>query len=96
MRLIYSRNAPAALERPSASLAEHDPTVTVAAAEAITSAVEILAHHPFIGRVVAKDLRELVISFGRTGYVALYRVVAARGDVRILGLRHQRELDYPP
>jgi len=96
MRLIYSRNALADLERAFAFLAEHDPTVTVAAAEAITSAVEILAHHPFIGRVVAKDLRELVISFGRTGYVALYRVVAAPGDVRILGLRHQRELDYPP
>ena len=95
-RLVYARNALANLERAFAFLAEHDPTVAGAAAEAITSAVEILAHHPFIGRIVAKDLRELVISFGRTGYVALYRVVPARGEVRILAIRHQRELDYPP
>jgi plasmid stabilization system protein ParE len=39
-------------------------------------------------------LRELVISYGRTGYVALYRV-AARGDrVEILAIRHQREAGY--
>jgi plasmid stabilization system protein ParE len=48
-----------------------------------------------IGRSVARPLRELVISFGKTGYVALYRFLPARDEVRILGIRHQRELDYP-
>ena len=43
---------------------------------------------------VRERLRELVISYGRTGYVALYRV-AARGDrVEILAIRHQREAGY--
>jgi plasmid stabilization system protein ParE len=36
-----------------------------------------------------------VISFGRSGYLALYRFVPARREVRILAIRHQRELDYP-
>ena len=42
------------------------------------------------------ELRELVISYGRTGYVALYRFVVSRDEVRILALRHQRELGYLP
>ena len=66
-----------------------------AAASAIRESVDLLAHHPFIGRSVQGDLRELVISFGRTGYVALYRFVAARDQARILAFRHQRELGYP-
>ena len=94
-RIGYSGNALANLERAFAFPAEHDPDVAGDAAEALTSATAILAHHPFIGRVVTRDLRELVSSFGRTGYVALYRVVPAHLDVRILAIRHQRELDYP-
>lgn len=42
------------------------------------------------------DLRELVISCGRTGYIALYRFVVARDEVRILALRHQREIGFVP
>jgi hypothetical protein len=44
---------------------------------------------------VERDLRELVISYGRTGYVALYDYSPARDRVRVLAIRHQRELDYP-
>jgi plasmid stabilization system protein ParE len=66
----------------------------VAAAAAIVDAVMILERHPYIGRPVRGRLRELVISYGRTGYVALYRV-AARGDhAEILAIRHQREAGY--
>jgi len=74
--------------------AEQDPAAAAQAAAAIREAVDILSRHPLIGRPVA-PLRELVISFGKTGYVALYRFLPARGEVRILGIRHQRELDYP-
>lgn len=63
--------------------------------QAITTAVDILEHHPFVGRIVRGDLRELVISFGRTGYIALYRFLPGNDEVRILAIRHQRELDYP-
>ena len=76
-------------------LAAQDPTAAAQAANVIREAVEILARHPLIGRPVAPPLRELVISFGKTGYVALYRFLPARGEVRSLGVRHQRELDYP-
>ncbi len=94
-QVVYSRNALANLERAFDFLTENDPGAAVAAAEAIQSAIEALARHPLIGRPFGVKLRELVISFGRTGYVALYRFVPARDEVRILALRHQRELDYP-
>jgi plasmid stabilization system protein ParE len=55
----------------------------------------MLEHHPLIGRPVRGNASELIISFGRTGYVAFYRYVPLRREVRILAIRHQRELDYP-
>ena len=94
-RVVYSHNALDDLERAFDFLAEHDREAAAGAAEAIETAIEALARHPLIGRPIHGELRELVISFGRTGYVALYRFVPARGEVRILALRHQRELDYP-
>ena len=62
----------------------------------IRSAVEILAVHPLIGRRVDAELRELIISEGAAGYIALYRYDAARDTVRVLRLRHQREAGYRP
>jgi plasmid stabilization system protein ParE len=94
-RVVYSANALANLERAFAFLADDAPDAAMAAAEAIRTAVEVLEHHPLVGRIVTADVRELVISFGRTGYVALYRFVPSRSEVRILANRHQRELDYP-
>lgn len=93
-QVVYSRNAIANLAHAFEFLLEHDPEAAVASAAAIREAVEILANHPLIGRRVESDLRELVISFGKTGYVALYRFIPAREQVRILAIRHQRELDY--
>lgn len=95
-RVVYASNALANLEQAFDFLRREDPAVAEAAAEAITSAVDTLAAHPVIGRPMEGELRELVISFGRTGYVAPYRFVPARDEVRVLALRPQRELDYFP
>jgi plasmid stabilization system protein ParE len=92
--VVYSRNALSNLERAFEFLAQKTPEAAEAAAEAIQSAIETLGGHPLIGRRVRGDLRESVISFRKTGYVALYRFIPARDEVRVLALRHQRELDY--
>lgn len=94
-RVVYSPRALADLERAFKSLDELAPDATIAAMTAISSAIDVLGQHPLIGRIVRDDLRELVISFGRTGYVALYRYLPTRDLVRVLAIRHQRELDYP-
>jgi plasmid stabilization system protein ParE len=92
--IIYSPNALANLERVFDFLAHQAPEAALAALEAIKSAVATLAHHPMIGRIVEGELRDLVISYGRSGYIALYRFVPSQDHVRILAVRHQRELDY--
>jgi plasmid stabilization system protein ParE len=58
--------------------------------------VEGLAAHPLLGRRIEGELRELVISCGRTGYLALYRFLVQRDEVRVLALRTQRELGVVP
>lgn len=93
-QVVYSQNALANLERAFAILAEHDPTTAVDAAVAIRNAVEMLSNHPMIGRRIQGEIRELVISYGKTGYVALYRFLPGQSLIRILAVRHQRELDF--
>jgi plasmid stabilization system protein ParE len=92
--VLYSARALADLDHLFDFLAEHDPTVAVKAAALIVDAVEVLARHPNIGRPVRGDLRELVISHGRTGYVALYRVMRQHDRVEVLAIRHQREAGF--
>lgn len=94
-QVVYSAKALENLERAFEFLVEKAPDAAVDAVRAIESAVSMLEHHPLIGRVVRGQLRELVISYGQTGYVALYRFLSARREVRVLAIRHQRELDYP-
>ena len=62
---------------------------------AITGAVESLRYSPFIYRKADDDpfLRELLIPFGQSGYVALFEIEDA-GTVTILAVRHQLEDDY--
>lgn len=60
----------------------------------IRSAVGILQVHPLIGRRIDGHIRELVISHGAAGYLALYRFDAAFDVIRILRIRHHREAGY--
>ena len=94
-QVVVSPRAIGQLERLLEFLAEEDRAAAESASQAILSGVSVLGDHPLMGRHVAGELRELLISFGRTGYVVLYRFIPARSVVRILGFRHQRELHYP-
>jgi plasmid stabilization system protein ParE len=95
-QVVYSAYAVENFERAIQFLREENPELAVASAAAIRSAVESLATHPLIGRRVDGDLRELVISYGATGYIALYRFDIQRDQVRVLAQRHQREIGYLP
>lgn len=68
--------------------------VAAAQVEKVLQATQVLHDHPMIGRVVRREIRELVISQGRSGYLALYRFYPQRDVVRVLRIRHQRELGY--
>ena len=62
----------------------------------IREAFMSLKQSHLIGRPVEDcgDLRELVIDFGATGYLALYRFEPSLDVVTILAIKHQRESDY--
>lgn len=93
-KLSYSLQALADLERLTDFLIGTDALAATETVELIAEAVALLVRHPLIGRPVEDGLRELVISRGRTGYVALYSVEENHDAVLILAIRHQREAGY--
>ena len=90
----YAPRALADLERLCDFLAESDPHAAVRTIDLIVNAVAILEQHPLMGRPAEADLRELVISRGKSGYLALYRYDGERDRVLVLAIRHQREAGY--
>lgn len=93
-RISYAGRALSDLERISDFLSDHGVDVQLEALDLIDEAISILARHPFIGRQAEHDMRELVISQGRTGYVALYSYEVDSDAVLILAVRHQREAGF--
>jgi plasmid stabilization system protein ParE len=91
-KIVYTRRALDDLEARFRFLAKESEAAALDALRVIQGAVSMLGDHPLVGRPAAGQLRELVISFGHTGYIALYRFLPGKGVVRILGIRHQREL----
>ena len=95
-RVRYTAEARADLLRLYEFLLERDAPAARRALVAIRKAAEMLESFPYTCRKVEPDnayLRELVVSFGGAGYVALFEIEDER-TVNILAVRHQREDDY--
>jgi plasmid stabilization system protein ParE len=93
--VVYSARSLDHIERAFAFL-DKNPQAALNAVTAIQSAIDSLAAHPLVGRRLDGELRELIISYGLSGYVALYRFVVSTDQVRILAIRHQREVGFQP
>jgi plasmid stabilization system protein ParE len=92
--LIYSGRALADLERLADFLLDTDPLAASETIGLIGEAVRVLRRHPMMGRQIEQGLRELVISRGQTGYLALYSIEEEADAMLILAIRHQREAGY--
>jgi plasmid stabilization system protein ParE len=92
--IVFAEEALGDLERILDLNVERDAASALDHIARIRSAVLILDEHPEIGRPIGGGLRQLVISHGRTGYLALYEHAAAAGLIRIVAVRHQREAGY--
>jgi plasmid stabilization system protein ParE len=90
-RLVYAPSALADLERLADFLLADDPAAAAATIPVLVDGLSVLRDHPLMGRVVEAGLRELLISRGRSGYVALYRFDPLADTVLVLAVRHQRE-----
>jgi plasmid stabilization system protein ParE len=77
-----------------AALKTGDWELPLRATETIASAFAILETHPYTCRKAAADPleRELVIHFGKSGYVALF-FIEPNERVVVAAMRHQREDD---
>jgi plasmid stabilization system protein ParE len=83
------------VERELARGAAADFNLAEQALQAIQLGLKLLERFPFTCRKVGASpfVRELIIPFGHTGYVALFEIVDAR-SVLVGAVRHQREDDY--
>ncbi len=91
-KLRYSANAARDLDRLARFLYQTDPHEAAKTIPLIASAVDMLRQHPYIGRRRGSQTRELIISRGKSGYIALYRYDEIRDIARVLAIRHQREI----
>lgn len=95
-RVIYAERALSDLDRLTDFLLQDEPAAALETVDLITEAVQVLENHPLIGRSAEQGLRELVISRGQSGYVALYSYEPEQDTVLVLSVRHQREAGYVP
>lgn len=75
---------------------ERDPALAQRALDTIEKALLLLRDFPHSCRKASADnafIRELIIPFGSSGYVALFEIEDAH-TVTILAVRHQLEDDY--
>lgn len=92
----FTKSAREDLKRLYRFLLEQDMHAANHALLAINKAVDLMSAFPFSCRKAQADnplIRELIISFGSKGYVALFEIESDKW-VTILALRHQREDDY--
>jgi plasmid stabilization system protein ParE len=90
----YSREAVEDLVRLARFLAERHPQDALATAGLIADGLTVLHDHPLIGRPTEAGLHELLISRGRSGYIALYEYSRATDHVTVHRIRHQREAGF--
>ena len=95
-RLIITEGAAQGLEHCRQFLVEKGPQVARRAAQAIERQLARLEEGPEVGCPFPQlpELRELIIEFGDSGYVALYRHERAGDAVYVLAFRHQKEVGY--
>lgn len=95
-QVIVTQRAASGLARCRQFLMNKNPLAALKAGQVLEKQFEQLEKTPEIGRpfVEAPQLRELLIDFGDSGYVALYRYEQHEDRIYILAFRHQKEAGY--
>lgn len=95
-RVVVTKTASEGLERCRRFLAGKAPEAARRAGQVIEQQFLLLETAPDIGRPFPEmpELRELMIAFGDSGYVALYRHEPTDDAVYVLASRHQKEAGY--
>jgi len=92
-RLVITEQARLGLPRCRLFMLARDRQAARCASQVIERQFALLQTSPEIGRPVVDvpGWRELIIRFGNSGYIALYRYGPATDAVHVLAFRHQRQ-----
>jgi plasmid stabilization system protein ParE len=95
-RVIVTEGAARGFERCRRFLVPKNPQAARRAGQIIERHFALLETTPESGRPWPEvpELRELIIGFGDSGFVALYRYDPADDSVYVLAFRHQKEAGY--
>ena len=93
-QIRYSNRSQIDLGRLFNFLVEKDQGVAIRAIKEIHESLSTLSLMPEIGRPIQDGLRELIIDFGSSGYVALYEFDEVINEIVVYAIKHQREDDY--
>lgn len=96
-QVIVSESARQDLQRLQEFLKAKNVLAAKKAAEILIRGIRQLQSMPKIGRPVANlplEYQELVIEFGSSGYVMLYRYDELTDNIVILKIKHQKEAGY--
>lgn len=91
----WTEDASQGLLRAYRFLAEINEDAATVALKAIHKKALILKRSPYVGRPAADlnpEHRELLVPFGGSGYVLLYKIV--EDVIFILAVKHQKEVGY--
>lgn len=92
-QVIFTQRAYRDLERLRDFLEAKSPAAAKRAAQAIFKSIQRLEMQPKMGRPaddIGEDYRELIIGFGDSGYLAIYRCEGEQ--VIVVAIQHQKEL----
>lgn len=91
-----TKKAAEGLERCRLFLKEKNIQAAKRAALIIDKKFLLLEKNPVIGRPLSDmpELRELIIEFGDSGYLALYKHNPSKDNIYLLAFRHQKEMSY--
>ena len=95
-RVVLSAQAQSDLQRLHEVLAIKDRPTANRAIQTIRNSFKTLTYAPAIYRPALDDpsLREMVINFGASGYVALYEFDVTTQTSTIYAIKHQLEQNY--
>ncbi len=95
-QVIITQRATIGLTRGRECLTNKNPLAAIRAGQVLEAHFEQLENNPEMGRPLIElpVLRELLIEFGDSGYVALYRYEDIEDRIYVLAFSHQKEAGY--
>lgn len=94
IHVVFTPQAHADLVRLEEFLWQAQDPLAATLLDFLLDGLGVLTHQPGVGRPMPYGQRELIISRGRSGYLARYVHDLAADRVIVLRIRHQREAGY--